>query len=50
MGEEGRAELLFYERVSVARWVDILDVGVVLVDGEVIQRGSSQSDISSEVG
>src|SRR5215207_5996423 len=49
LGEEGRAELLFYERVSVARWVDVLDVGMVLVDGEVIRRGPSQGDLSSEV-
>ena len=48
MGEEGRAKLLFDERVSVACWVDILDVGVVLVDGEVIRRGPSQSDVSSK--
>ena len=49
LGEEGRAKLLFYERVSIARWVNILDVGVVLVDGEVLRRGPSQRDVSSEV-
>src|SRR5215212_84547 len=45
LGEEGRAELLFYERVSVTRRVEILDIWVVLVDGEVIRGSSSQSDV-----
>src|SRR5215203_3800571 len=44
-----KAELLFYERLSVARRVDFLDIWVVLVDGEVIRGSSSQSDVSSEV-
>jgi hypothetical protein len=49
LGEEGRAKLLFDERVPVACRVDILDVRVVLVDGKVLRRGPSQRDVSSEV-
>ena len=48
-GEERRSELLRDNRVSVAPRVCALDVGVVLVDGEVIRRNPRQSDISSKV-
>ena len=49
LGKEGRTKLLLDDRVSVACWVDILDVRVVLVNGELIWRGPSQRDVSSEV-
>src|SRR5437870_2074024 len=46
-GEQSRSELLCDNRVSVAPRVCALYVGVVLVDGEVIRRNPSKSDISS---
>ena len=50
LGEEGRAELLFDDRISISCWFEFLDVRMVHVDGEVFRCGPRQSDISSEVG
>ena len=49
LGEQGRAKLLFDNCVSQTGWVQILDVRVIPVDGEVLRRGPGQRDVSPKV-
>src|SRR5262245_18600884 len=48
--EQSRTEWLSHDLVSVASRVCTLDIGVVLVDREIVWRNPAQPDVSFEVG